>query len=310
MRISTYLKTALLAGAGLYFIASCRMVHPTTTDNFTVNYKTADVKHGKALLYSSCGGCHYVDKTGKFSGRQLSDLPKILGKVYSANLTASPEYSPVPHYSDAELAYLVRTGIKRDGHFVPYMLRPNMSDQDLKDLIAYLRSGDEPVAASSATAGHTKLNFLGKLVINGRKPMPYETNIPNPTNPIDKGRYLVDNIGCFHCHSKKITSVNYLHPEESRGYLSGGAKFKIPGVGTVRGSNITIGKETGIGFFTEEDFRNAVQHAKAPNGSKLRPPMEAFHLTNEEADAIYAYINTLPPKEHKVKGQVQVGVVH
>jgi len=304
-------RNILLAGMSIYLIASCRSTYPTTTDNFTVNYKTADIKHGKALVMNSCGGCHYNHKVGRLIGQPMNDLPKIAGHVYSANLTNSREYSPVPKYSDAELAYLLHTGIKRDGHFVPYMLRPNISDADLKDIIAYLRSGEGAVAATDTSVGHTHLNFIGKLGMHfAGKPLPYRTNVPQPANQIEEGRYLVDNIGCFHCHSKKLTALNYMHPEETRGYLAGGAKLKKPNGDVIHGPNITMDRETGIGKYTKEDFRQAVLHMKGPHGDKLQPPMEAFHLREKECDAIYAYIKTLPPKYHHVKGHNEMEEEH
>lgn len=303
---ASHIRAVLLAGCIVYGIAACRSTHPTTTDHFTVNKSTANLEHGKALLFSSCGGCHYDPQRKSFVGKPMHDLPRILGKSFSANLTVSTTNGRPPQYTDAELAYLLRTGITRDGRFVSYMLRPNMADEDLNDLIAYLRSGDEPVAAANVTIGKTHLNLLGRIAIGFvAKPQPYRTNIHRPQEMVAEGRYLVDNIGCFHCHSKKITGLNYLYPERSKGYLTGGIKFKMPG-GKVRGANITMDRKTGIGFYTKEDFRNAVKHRQAPGNRDLRPPMEAFDLTNEEVDAIYAYLQTLPPVHHKVKGQPAV----
>lgn len=296
------IKAFLMLTLPTYAVISCRSTYPTITDSFTADAGKADIAHGEALVMSSCGGCHYVASKGRLMGRKMDDMPKIAGKVYSANLTASKKYSPVPHYSDAELAYLLRTGIKRDGHFVPYMLRPNMSDKDIRDIIAYLRSGKGHAAPTDTVAGHSKLNFIGKwsLHIIG-KPQPYRQSIPHPQTEVELGRYLVDNIGCFHCHSKKVISLNYLYPEKTKGYLAGGAKFKKPGGGKIRGANITLDYETGIGAYSKADFRRAVQHAKAPGNRSLRPPMEAFHLTDAEADAIFAYLNTIPRVHHKVK---------
>ncbi len=300
----TILKTTTAIAACVMVISACRSTYPTYKEDMALDIKSADLKHGEALVMSSCGGCHYVPSEKAFTGKYMADMPKILGKVYSANLTASNEYSPVPHYTNAELAYLLRTGIKRDGHFVPYMLRPNMSDKDIRDVVAYLRSGKGAVAPKEVIAGHTHLNLLGRwsLHIIG-KPQPFRTSIPHPTTEVEQGRYLVDNIGCFHCHSKKATSLNYLHPEKTKGYMAGGATFKKPTGGKIHGPNLTMDKETGIGYYTKNDFRKAVQHMTAPNNSKLEPPMEAFHLTDKETDAIYTYLQTLPPKHHKVKGQ-------
>ena len=88
------------------------------------------------------------------------------------------------------------------------MLRPNMADQDLNDIIAYLRSDDPAVSAADTTIGVTHFTLIGKMAMNMMaKPLPYNTGIKKPaeSDSIAAGRYLVDNIGCFHCHSKSLT---------------------------------------------------------------------------------------------------------
>jgi len=229
------------------------------------------------------------------------ETPKIAGKMFSANLTQSKAHSPVPYYNDAEFAYLLRTGIARDGHFISYMLRPNISDDDVSAILAFLRSDDVLVKANDHVQGKTHLNLIGKM---GKpflgKPLPFKESIssPNMNDAIAYGRYLVDNIGCYHCHSKG-KKLNELEPEKTKGYMAGGRKFKMPG-GTIRGANITPDKSTGIGEYTQENFRKAVLGCIDKDGNRLSPPMEAFPMTNKEADAIFAYIKTLEPKKHKV----------
>lgn len=208
-------------------------------------------------------------------------------------------------YNDGELAYLLRTGVARDGRYLPFMVRPNLSDADLQDIIAFLRSGDGAAKATDLNAGTTRLSPAGKLgFAMMAKPLPYRTSVESPRTQIDSGRYLVDNIGCFHCHSKSLTALNYAEPEKSKGYLAGGARFKNKD-GVVRGANITFDSVAGIGHYTRAEFRDAIQHRIARGGRTMRPPTETFDLTNAECDAIYAYISSLPPKRHRVKGQQQ-----
>ena len=118
----------------------------------------------------------------------------------------------------------------------------------------------------------TKLSLLGKIGTSiAGKPLPYKRNVPRPDEKdmVATGRYLVDNIGCFHCHSKSITSLNYMEPEESKGYMAGGMKWKIDGE-KIYASNITPHTETGIGKYTKEDFRMAVREGRAPGNKMLR----------------------------------------
>lgn len=292
--IFIFLATSLLA------TASCKSHFETKSTGFTAN-SNADIERGKMIVMSSCAGCHFDPATNALTGRRFMETPKIAGQMFSANLTHS-KISPFTKYNDAEFAYLLRTGIARDGHFIAYMLRPNMSDDDISNILAFLHSDNPLVKANDHVSGKTHLNLIGKM---GRpflgKPLPYHAHIPSPdmNNAVVYGKYLVDNIGCFHCHSASM-KVDALHPEKTKGYLAGGRKFKMP-KGTIRAANITMDKETGIGNFSQEDFRQAVLECKDKNGSKLHPPMEAFPMSNKEADAIFAYIKTIPPKRHRVK---------
>lgn len=228
--------------------------------------------------------------------------PGIAGKVYTANLTQSATHSEMTAYNEREFAYLMRTGVARDGHYIPYMPRPYMSDADISAMYAYLHSSDDAVQAHDAVAGLTNLSLIGHMgSILLPKPIPFKATVSgeDPNDAVAYGRYLVYNIGCYECHSKKgPMSIKHKHPEETRGYMAGGRKFKMPD-GDIHGSNITMDAATGIGNYTEADFRNAVLNATDKNGKKLRPPMKAFHLLSEkEADAIYAYIKTLPSVRH------------
>ena len=276
----------------------------TTKTSYTANTSTQAFERGKVLVYSICAGCHYNRSVNKFIGMQILDVPGIAGKVYSANLTNSKTHGIPPHYSDAELKYLLKTGVAKDGRFIPYMLRPNLAEDDLNAIIVYLRSDDPAVAAVDTTVGITHYNLIGKMYMNMHAtPLPY-TQIakrPSENDPVALGRYLVDNIGCYHCHSKSLTSINYLHPEESKGYLEGGLKLKGGQGPDVIASNITPDKPTGIGNYSQHQFLKAIKDGEAP-GRKLKPPMPKFQkLSDAEVDAIYAYLLTVPAKYHKIQ---------
>jgi mono/diheme cytochrome c family protein len=284
---------------------SCRWYFKTTKDSFTSEKKSQSFERGKNLAFNICAGCHYDAKVGKFIGRSLNDLPKIAGHLYSANLTQSKTNGIPPQYSDAELFYLLKTGIGKNGAFKPYMMRPMMADEDINDIIVYLRSNDEAVTAADTTVGKTRINFIGKTGIRfATKPQAYNTGVqrPDENNPVVYGRYLVALIGCYHCHSKKVLGLNYSEPEKSKGYLQGGIKLKDPEGKRLYGPNLTPDNETGIGGFTEEDFARAVREGIAPSGDTLSPPMGRFKsLTDKQVNAIYTYLQSLPPVHHEVK---------
>lgn len=301
------MKNQYIFLTALLFVAvvSCKSRYDTTKETISVAERDDSRERGKNLVYNICGQCHYNRETGTFIGKKLNDLPKFVGKVYSDNITDHPTEG-IGDYSNAEMYYLLRTGISNHGRYIPYMVRPNLADEDINDILVYLRSGDGAVKGRDTSVGKTKLSLLGKIGTSiAGKPLPYKRNVqrPDENNVVATGRYLVDNIGCFHCHSKSITSLNYMEPEKSKGYMAGGMKWKIEGK-KIYASNITPHKETGIGAYTKEDFREAVRTGRAPGNKMLRYPMPKFkHMTDKQLDAMYAYIQTLKPVDKKIKGQ-------
>ncbi len=196
-----------LTTAGV-IIVSCKTQFATTKERFTAVESPRALEHGRNLVYSICAGCHYNRGVNKFIGNQIEDVPGIAGKVYSANLTHSKTHGLVPRYSDAEIKYLLKTGVARDGRFLSYMLRPNMSDEDINDIIIFLRSNDDPaLAAADTTIGLTHFTAIGKMYMGMHAdPVPYKTGIKRPSenNRTALGYYLVDNLGLFSLPFKKV----------------------------------------------------------------------------------------------------------
>jgi hypothetical protein len=260
---------------------------------------------GKNLVFNICGQCHYNPGVNKFIGMPMHDLPKFMGKVYSANLTSSLKYGAITKYTNEELIYLIKTGTAKDGRFIPYMVRPNLSDQDLRCIVEYLRSDDLPVLAGDTSVGKTKLSAMGKLAVRFTgKPLPYISGMKTPPDKdsIAVGRYLADNIGCYHCHSGSILSLDYLHPEKSKRYMQGGMEFKNSLGMEIRAANLTPDVATGIGAYTQQDFRKAVREGVDPSGRKLHYPMRKYNaLSDQQMDALYAYLKSLAPVSHKIK---------
>jgi mono/diheme cytochrome c family protein len=288
----------------LVAIVSCKFYFNTTKENFTVRTNSASVQNGKNLTHNICGGCHYDHDVKKFIGMPMHDLPGIGGKIFTANLTQSASNGIPPRYNDAELFYLIKTGIAKNGKFMPYMMRPMMADDDINDVITYLRSNDPEVAGVDTTVGLTHINFLGKMFIRiaSKRPTPYNRDVPRPdeADAASYGRYLVAVVGCYHCHSSSILKVDYLHPEDSKGYMAGGARLRSTS-GKIRSVNLTPDNATGIGTFSLADFTLAVREGKAPGGRALRVPMPKFkNLTDKQVNAIYTYLRTLPAAAHKV----------
>jgi cytochrome c553 len=273
------------------------ITYPVTAD-------AAQLREGKKLVVSMCGTCHYDPGTGKLTGKQMNYLPRIAGKVYSRNITQDPAKG-IANYTNGQLAYLIRTGIARNGRLMSYMQRPNLADTDLEAIIAFLHSNDPLVTPSAIAPPETHYTAFGKFGVNHFPgTLPYTGTVvtkPDTNDKLAYGRYLVDNLSCYHCHSTSFLTVNELQPEKSRGYMKGGNKLKDSEGKTLRSANITF-DETGIGSWTEADFKKAMKEGVNKNGLHLRLPMPQYtELSDHDLASIYAYLGSVPKIKNKVK---------
>ena len=117
----------------------------------------------------------------------------------------------------------------------------------------------------------------------------------------ERGRYLVTIAGCSDCH----TPGALLGAPDMKRYLGGSdVGFSIPGQGVFVGENLTPDTKTGLGGWTSEQIIAAIRTGKTPAGRKLSPvmPYPAFsHLTDADAEAIAAFLKSLPPVSNEVK---------
>lgn len=119
---------------------------------------------------------------------------------------------------------------------------------------------------------------------------------------VERGNYLVQFSGCFDCHTP---GYFFGKPDMSR-FLGGSeVGFEIPEMGVFYGPNLTPDPETGLGKWTEAEIVTALQTGKRPDGRELAPimPWRSFaKMTKEDAEAIAAYLKTLPIVQNKVPG--------
>jgi hypothetical protein len=272
--------------------AACKMNYPTGKIDYHAS--DASVIEGRRLAMMTCGPCHFNPSTNDFSGKQMNEVPGIVGKIYAANITQDME-AGIGEYTEGELQYLVRTGISRTGKLLPFMQRPNLADDDLKNIIAFLKSDDSLVKPNARVPGKTDYSIVGKLAVGTATPLPYHPReIKKPENDqLALGRYLVDNLACFHCHSKSFVSLDMINPEKSKGYLDGGNKMKNAAGRTVKSPNLTF-QDKGIKNWTMEEFKRAIMEGINKKGELLTYPMPMFpELTDEEVLSIYIYFKSV-----------------
>ena len=105
---------------------------------------------------------------------------------------------------------------------------------------------------------------------------------------VARGAYLARAGNCVACHTMRGGAP-----------YAGGRAIETP-FGTVYGSNITPDAKTGIGGWTAAHFWRAMHNGRSKDGRLLVPafPYANFTLvTRADADALFAYLRTLPAVE-------------
>ena len=105
---------------------------------------------------------------------------------------------------------------------------------------------------------------------------------------IKRGAYIFAAADCVSCH----TDVKHGGKP-----LAGGRALATP-FGTFYGPNITPDSATGIGSWSEADFRRALRYGVGPGATQLFPvfPFASFTgMTDRDIGDLYAYLKAQPP---------------
>jgi mono/diheme cytochrome c family protein len=301
-RIILFVVSALglLVVAFIVFVSTAKI--PTYEVDFpdiSVELTPERVAEGARIASVLCIQCH-ASTDGKLGGAYMADAQSF-GEVYASNITQHPEFG-IGEYTDGELAYLIRSGVRRDGQYImPWMPKfAHLSDEDLYSIIAFLRSDHPLVQPSAMEQPEPVPSFFAKFLLRtGLEPLPYPEGpiyAPDPSDRVAYGRYLaVGKFDCFGCHSASFAKLDLMDPENSQGYFGGGSVMYDREMNKILTSNLTMDEETGLGSWTEEDFIMALRYGRRPDNSAIRfPMMPAPLITEEEAAAIWTYLQTVP----------------
>lgn len=277
---------------------------PLTSRTFDVT--PARMQRGQYLANSiGCLYCHSPHDWSKNNdpilsgmtgaGQQLPyiDLP---GKVFAPNLTPDKE-TGTGNWTDDMLARAIREGIGYDGRalfgIMPFAHYRNMPDEDLASVIVYLRS----LSPVRNPVPRTEIVFPVKYIMrNDPQPLTVPVALPDVSDPVKRGRFLVNLIGCADCH----TPVDNHHLPIAGMEFSGGQVLQAPW-GTVASANLTP-DPAGIPYYNEAMFIKAMRTGTvgARELNKTMPWSVVGNMTDEDLGGIFAYLKTLRPVHHRV----------
>ncbi len=248
----------------------------------------------------ACGNCH---TPGSLVGRpdnsrELAGGEKIAEggfTAYAPNITTDRE-TGIGGWTDAQIIRAIREGKRPDGTTIgppmPIWLYRNMSDRDVRAIVAYLRTV-KPVR-----------NKMPKSVYNFPLPPAYGPPVKSVpevsrSDRVRYGEYLAGPLGhCIDCHTP------FIKPgvRDVKNRLGAGG-FRLTGAwGTNVSSNITPDKETGIGNWTGPQIAASIRRGYSAKYGKMFPPM-GYHfyknINDKDMDALIAYLRSLKPVMNK-----------
>ncbi len=288
VRITLYffaLAVFLLAAAttGIFFGSQRALAARTVAATQPFSAAGGSVAHGKhiASSFGSCFTCHGTDLGG---GPMYVGDP-AMGTLAASNLTRGSG-GIGSTYSDQDFEGAIRHGVRPDGSgllLMPSVAFSHMSDADLRDLVAYIRSVPPVDRTTPARVigpvAHTLL-AAGKLKLQPDKIDPsYVAPATTPTGvTVAHGSYIVNAAGCMQCHGANLAGGHY------EGSPSDPAATNI--------------SPAAIGTWSEADFVRTMRSGKDPSGHELSRfmPWPAYgQMSDDELAAVWAYLRSVPP---------------
>ena len=257
-------------------------------------------------IFAVAGGCacHSVPKETPNAGGRAFPIP--FGTVYSTNITQDKE-TGLGNWTDQQIYDAMVKGIRPDGSRIlpvmPYEGYSGMAQEDIKALIAYLRTL-KPVkkATPLLKVWMPFARSLGTplyLKVFGRFSTPLARA---PRSGMERGRYLVEHVSlCGDCHTPR----NSIGVPNRTLYLAGASK-KIGPLGQAV-PNLTPDKETGIGDWKREDIVEVLLTGTKPDLDNIQGLMAEViehgykSMTKEDALAIADYLKSVPPIKNKIE---------
>ena len=273
-----------------------------------VQAQTKELVAQGQYVFALAGGCacHTVPKGTPHAGGRAFPIP--FGTVYSTNITQDKE-TGLGAWTDQQIHDGMVKGIRRDGSWIlpvmPYEKYSGMAQEDLKALIAFLRTL-KPVkkATPNLKSWVPFARSLGTplfLKIFGR----FSNSPPQaPKSGVERGRYLVEHVSlCGDCHTPR----NFIGVPKQSLYLAGAGK-KIGPLGEAV-PNITPDKETGIGDWKREDIAELLISGTKPDLDNVQGLMYEViqgttygykDMKKEDALAIADYLKSIPAIKNKI----------
>lgn len=288
----------VLAGAGVLFFHSSdlsadKVANATVRAADAPHPDAASIARGHAVaIAADCGACHTQPGHALFAGGYALNTP--FGTIVSSNIT--PERTTgIGNWTERDFFNAVRHGRTPHGLLypaMPYTDYVQISDQDMHDLWAYVRSVT-PVRADTGGT-HLKFPFNIRELVAGWNMLFFHNHPfkPQPDKSADwnRGHYLVDALGhCGICHTPK----NSLGAAKEGAYLQGAVlqNWYAP--------ELSGDKAYGLGSWNSDDVKaylkiGSNRHAVAAGTMAEVIENSTQYMPDADLAAIHTYLASLP----------------
>lgn len=312
-RIVVVVLAALVVGAalgGLYYVKT-QLPNVGPPPDSRVAGTPEQIARGRYLAHhvTVCLECHSTRDWTHFSAPPIPGTEGKGGEVFSEaagfpGTLVAPNITPaaLSHWTDGEIIRAFTSGVTKDGDplfpLMPYRTYRFLMIEDAEAIVAYLRT----LRPIDHKPPRSVLHFPTSLLV---RTMPQAYHPPAPIDRSDTvgyGKYLTTIAGCVTCHTPHIQRQPIAGMQ-----FAGGFQFVLPSGKVVQSANITPDMETGIGhwqkqYFTSrfKQFANATQIPLQDGMNTVMPWTMYAGMTDEDLNAIYAYLQTVPPVRNAV----------
>ncbi len=311
LKITGYLLLVLVIGiAGLLTYLKTMLPNVGEAPTMVIEQSQPLIDRGKYLAHHVmvCMDCHSTRDWSKYAGPPVDgtwgkggeDFNQMLG--FPGSFVA-PNITPfgISDWTDGEVFRAVTSGVSKDGRALfPVMPHTNygkLDENDIKSVIAYLRTLEPIENTPKASVADFPMNFI----INTIPQKAQLSKMPETTNMVDYGKYMLTAAACFDCHTKQDKGKFVGEP------YAGGFEFRFPDGSKTISANITP-HATGIGHWTQEQFvRRFKQYADssytnptvAPGEFQTVMPWTMYAgMTEQDLAAMYQYLKTVAPVDN------------
>ena len=300
-RLALGLGVLAAAGAAVAFVLTAP--RPVSAERLAaIADIEGDAAAGETVFWAGgCASCHAAPGSKDDARLTLSGgvrLKSDFGTFIGPNISPDPE-AGIGGWTVAQFANAMLAGVSPDGgHYYPafpYGSYARMSDKDIADLFAFLKT--LPASDVASVPHEVGFPFNIRRSLGGWKLL-FFTDAPRVTPASDdpqlaRGQYLVEGPGhCGECHTPRNLIGGFVGDAWMSGAKNPEGEGVIPNL-TPGGKSVGGWSASDIAYYLESGF---TPDFDSVGGSMVEVQQNMAQLTSGDREAIAAYLKALPER--------------